>query len=84
MPHSFACFTENPQDLDPAIKVIPLENEWSGWWSKVNIFNGESYRDIFENVCKGDELADQKRLLVFYIDLDMILTGPIDDLFLNF
>ena len=50
LPHNFACFTENPEGLDKNIEVIPLENHWTAWWSKVNIFNGESYRPIFEKI----------------------------------
>jgi hypothetical protein len=32
--------------------VIDLKNinaEWSGWWSKVNIFSGENYRMLISN-----------------------------------
>ena len=38
--HQFACFTENTEGLNEDIKVIPLKSkneDWSGWWSKVNI-----------------------------------------------
>ena len=86
LPHNFACFTEDAEGLDPAIHVIPLQNHWQGWWSKVNIFNGESYKELFGKICEqeSNEMKEQKRLLNFYIDLDMIITGPMDDLFLNF
>ena len=56
------------------MQVIDLQNHWTAWWSKVNIFNGENYRDCQE----GEEG------IVVYIDLDMIITGSIDDLVLNF
>ena len=59
----FCCFTEDGADLDPAIKVIPLKNQWKGWWSKVNIFDSSNY--------------DQLDTRVFYLDLDMIISGDI-------
>ena len=55
LPHNFACFTESPEELDPGIHVIPLENHWQGWWSKVNIFNGNSYRDVFNKICSSEQ-----------------------------
>lgn len=75
--HQFACFTEDTDGLHEDIKVIPLHSknqDWSGWWSKVNIFDGSSYT----------KFMSKERLLVFYIDLDMIITGSIDDLVLNY
>ena len=77
-PFNFVCYTENPENLDKNIKVIDLfkkkdgeesdRSNWQGWWSKVNIFDGENY----------SEYLSGERLTVMYIDLDMIITGPID------
>lgn len=64
--YRFICFTEDGTGLDSNIIVKPLENKWQGWWSKVHIFNPKSYEGI-----EG---------MVFYIDLDMIVTGNIDEL----
>ena len=50
--HSFACFTEDSNGLHENIKVIPLKEkneDWSGWWSKVNIFDAENYREMIQN-----------------------------------
>lgn len=66
VPYRFLCFTENAEGLDPNIVVKELKNKWGGWWSKVNIFNPDYYNSI-----EGT---------VLYIDLDMIVTGNIDDL----
>ena len=55
--------------------MIPLtqqNKEWSGWWSKVNIFNGQFYMNHMDK--------NKNELLVFYIDLDMIITGNLDGL----
>ena len=68
MPHHFSCFTEDPTGLDPAIKIKPLKHAWKGWWSKVHIFDSQSYAE------KGRET------LVFYIDLDMIISGSLDEI----
>lgn len=62
----FWCFTENGIGLDENIGVKPLKNKWAGWWSKVHMFNPEYYEGI-----EGT---------VFYIDLDMVISGNIDDL----
>jgi len=42
--------------------VIQLKHKWQGWWSKVHIFDPENYE------------PDSR---VFYIDLDMIITGDL-------
>lgn len=62
----FTCFTENPEGLDSQIKVQPLKNKWQGWWSKVHIFDPECY--------------PEPNTRVFYIDLDMIISGSLDTL----
>lgn len=74
MPHSFVCFTENPDGLEEGITAIHLQQQWQTWWSKVNIFDGSQYSSVMT--------ADEA--MVFYIDLDMIVSGPIDELVLNF
>ena len=65
LPHTFTCFTEDSAGLDANIKIRPLLHKWQSWWSKVHIFNPESYEE------------DTR---VFYIDLDMIITGSLNDL----
>lgn len=65
-PHRFICFTENTEGLDPDIQIKPLVHKWQGWWSKVHIFNPDNYKGI-----EG---------MIFYIDLDMIITGNLDNL----
>jgi hypothetical protein len=75
--YTFGCFTEDAKGLHEDIKVLPLNGknqDWSGWWSKVNIFDGNNYKD----------LMSKENLLVLYIDLDMIISGNIDDLVYNF
>lgn len=62
----FCCFTEDSSGLDPNIKVLGLKNQWQGWWSKVHIFETSNYA------------APDTR--VFYLDLDMIITGKLDEL----
>ena len=76
LPHTFSCFTENPDGLNKNVKVIHLNNKkWTGWWSKVNIFDGSNY---------GNEDGSPINKIILYIDLDMIITGNLDDLILNF
>jgi hypothetical protein len=63
--HTFTCFTDDAAGLDPNIQVKPLKNKWQGWWSKVHIFDLAAYSDL---------------KWVLYIDLDMVITGSLDDL----
>lgn len=35
----FYCFTENPEGLLEEVKVIPLKENWSGWWGKATLFS---------------------------------------------
>ena len=56
---------------------MSLKNQWNGWWSKVNIFDGDSYKKFI------DEKNKINKLIIMYIDLDMIICGSIDDLILN-
>jgi hypothetical protein len=67
VPYKFSCFTEDGEGLDPNIKVKPLKHQWQAWWSKVHIFDSEQY-------------SAGKESLVFYIDLDMVVSGNMDSL----
>jgi hypothetical protein len=61
----FACYTEDPTDLDPDIHVFPLpEAQVSGWWYKPYFFN--------------PDLPTQGTIL--YFDLDVIIFKNIDHL----
>ena len=68
VPHTFSCFTEDATGLDENILLKPLKHKWQGWWSKVHIFDPSVYP------------AENASDWVFYIDLDMIITGSLDDL----
>ena len=68
IPHTFSCFTDDATGLDSNILVKPLKNKWQGWWSKVHIFDPSVY--------PTEGASDW----IFYIDLDMIVTGSLDDL----
>ena len=63
--HTFTCFTEDAGGLDPAIRVVPLANKWQAWWSKVHIFDSQNFKPNSR---------------VFYLDLDMIVTGDLTPL----
>jgi len=61
----FRCLTDIDNLDIPKEEIIQLENDWPGWWSKVEIFK----KDLFPN---GN---------VVYLDLDTVITGNIDSLF---
>lgn len=42
-----------------------MANKWEAWWSKVHIFDRDAYTGV---------------KWVFYIDLDMIITGSLDEM----
>ena len=60
----FICFTDDSSGLDPEIEPRELIENWKGWWGKASIFS------------KSHSLKGLK----FFIDLDMIITGNLDDL----
>lgn len=39
VPFDFTCFTENPEGLEEGILVIPLAENWTGWWGKATLFS---------------------------------------------
>jgi len=66
VPFDFYCFTENPSNLNPAIKIKPLpKGLFSGWWWKPYIFKQGHFAD-------GD--------VNLFFDLDMVIVGNIDKL----
>jgi hypothetical protein len=66
VPFDFYCFTENPSNLNPAIKIKPLPTGlFSGWWWKPYIFKQGHFPD-------GD--------VNLFFDLDMVIVGNIDKL----
>jgi hypothetical protein len=48
----------------PGIERIPLRHDWPGWWSKIELF--------------GPSLRTARR--VFYLDLDVIVNGSLDEM----
>jgi len=61
---TFICFTDDSKGLDPNIQPRSLIENWTGWWGKASIFSAEH------------NLSGLK----FFIDLDMIITGSLDEI----
>lgn len=62
----FVCFTDRPEDLpEIASELRPLPADLPGWWSKLGLFKP----GVFP---VGDR--------VLFLDLDTVITGPIDAL----
>lgn len=38
-PFDFYCMTENSTGLNEKIKIIPLLEDWKGWWGKATLFS---------------------------------------------
>lgn len=66
LPHSFHCLTDDANGLDPAIKAAPLPGpDLGGCWNKLWLFS---------------ERIAPPHANILYLDLDVVLVGPIDDL----
>jgi hypothetical protein len=70
IPYRFVCLSDVPgQGYD----VIPLTQNWPGWWSKLELFR--------PNVFAGDQL--DLFAPVFFADLDTCIVGNCDDIVLG-
>lgn len=63
IPHHFICLSN--VEL-PGIDRIPLQHDWPGWWSKIELF--------------GPSIQAER---IIYLDLDVLITGSLDDLVLH-
>lgn len=66
VPFNFACITEDPQRIDPSIKIIPIPkySKIQGWWYKPWVFSREF-------PLKGT---------ILFLDLDLVIIKNIDNL----
>lgn len=66
VPYTLNVLTDNDKGFDPEFvhKVIPFKHNFKGWWSKIELFR--------PGIFKGDR--------VFYLDLDTVVVGNIDDM----
>lgn len=66
-PFDFVCFTDDPSGIDPSIRTAPLPFAAPGWWGKMGLFM--------------ERLPAVKTARLLYLDLDVVITGPLDGLF---
>ena len=65
--HEFVCFTNtHKSQLSNVDCVIPFSKRMSGWWSKIALF--------------GEDVPWDPQDYILYIDIDSIITGPLDHL----
>lgn len=64
-PGAFYCITDDPDGLDPAIRVLPLPDDLERWWGKLYMFK----RGLFH---------DGSRML--FMDLDTLIVGSLNRL----
>lgn len=69
-PFKFWCFTENNKSIHPDVLTVPLKyaDRLDSWWNKIMLFSNE----LPDAIATGD--------LIFYVDLDTVITGNIDEL----
>jgi len=65
LPHRFICLTENPGDLHAGIESIELQQGFEYCWNKLELFKPANFSQ--QDLC-------------LYFDLDVVITGNIDDL----
>jgi hypothetical protein len=65
LPHRLVCLTDLVGEVEGAgVETLPLREPWPGWWAKIALFEP----GIFDDGA------------VFYLDLDTVVRGPIDEL----
>jgi hypothetical protein len=62
----FVCATEDPSGIQEPMVVVPPPKNLPGWWAKLGLFQEKAFGSV------------EGRLL--YLDLDVVITGPLDDL----
>lgn len=63
---AFLCFTDDPTGIDARIETRPITEDLEGWWNKLYLFK----EGVFQ---EGERIV--------YMDLDTVITGPLDDIF---
>lgn len=66
LPHDFICHTDDDTGITPAVECYPIENGLTGWWGKINFYQERPLG------------VETDRIL--FLDLDMVITGSLDDL----
>ncbi len=65
--HQFVCLSDvEPSAFTSKVWVLPLVKNWPGWWSKIEMFNDETY------AMPGDR--------ILYFDLDTIILGSLKEI----
>lgn len=64
----FYCLTDNRAGINHEIQIVPLQyaNQLDSWWNKISLFSADLPIPIGQRI--------------FYIDLDTLIVGNIDDL----
>jgi hypothetical protein len=73
IPHHFYCITEH-ENVPYGVQRIEAPNNSKGWWQKVNLFR----KDLFPE--ELDSLNQCQYGRVIYLDLDVVITGSIDEI----
>lgn len=78
MPHRFTCITDDPTGIDPAVRIIPLWNDYANVPSPSGPHNPSCYRRLRMFAADARELIGER---IVSLDLDTVVTGPLDPLF---
>lgn len=79
MPHDFICVTDDPADLDPAIRVIPLWNDYANVPSPHGSREPSCYRRLRLFARDAGEILGVDRFA--WCDLDVVLTADVTPIF---
>lgn len=65
-PYDFVCFTEDPAGINPGIRTASLPYDAPKWWGKMGLYM--------------KEIPGIKTRRLLFLDLDIVITGPLDKL----
>jgi hypothetical protein len=65
-PYDFVCFADDPTGIDARIRTVGLPYDAPKWWGKMGLYM--------------PTVAGIKTERLLFLDLDVVITGPLDDL----
>ncbi|MCK9362138.1 MAG: hypothetical protein M0P74_00825 [Syntrophales bacterium] len=66
VPYEFVCFTDDPKGIDLCVRTEPMPYDGKGWWGKMGLYM--------------NSLPGILTSRILYLDLDVVITGALDDL----
>ncbi len=78
LPHRFSCVTDDPAGIDPAVRVIPLQDHFASVPNPSNPRNPSCYRRLWLFSDEAREVLGER---IVSLDLDAVIVGDLTPLF---